>query len=54
MDLKLFLNNGNNGNETFEYTPTQKFKDSNGKAIPWVFKKLSMKNTRLLEMSVHQ
>lgn len=42
MDLKLFLNNGNNGNETFEYTPTQKFKDSNGKAIPWVFKKLSI------------
>ncbi len=42
MDLKAFLNNGNNGNETFEYTPTQKFKDNNDKAIPWVFKKLSI------------
>lgn len=42
MDLKAFLNNGNNGNETFEYTPTKKFKDSKGNAIPWVFKKLSV------------
>lgn len=42
MDLKSFLNSGNKVNETFEYTPTQKFKDENGKAIPWVFKKLSI------------
>lgn len=42
MDLKAFLNNGNKTTETFEYTPTQKFKDESGKAIPWVFKKLSI------------
>ena len=42
MDLKAFLNTGNKTTETFEYVPTQKFKDENGKAIPWVFKKLSI------------
>lgn len=42
MDLKLFLNNGKKGNETFEHVPTEKFKDENGKAVPWVFKKLSI------------
>ena len=42
MDLKLFLNNGNEANETFEHTPTQKFKYSKGKAVPWVFRKLSI------------
>ena len=42
MDLKAFLNTGNETAVTFEYVPTQKFKDENGKAIPWVFKKLSI------------
>lgn len=42
MDLKSFLNKENKGNETFEYVPTQKFKDENGKAIPWTFKKLNI------------
>lgn len=42
MDLKAFLNTGNKTTETFEYTPTQKFKDEKGNAIPWKFKKLSI------------
>lgn len=42
MDLKAFLNRENKTNKTFEYTPTQKFKDGNGNVIPWVFKKLSI------------
>ncbi len=42
MDLKAFLNNGNRTTETFEYIPTKKFKDEEGKVIPWIFKKLSI------------
>ena len=42
MDLKAFLNTGNKTTETFEYVPTQKFKDEKGNAIPWKFKKLSI------------
>lgn len=42
MDLRAFLNTGNKTSEVFEYTPTQKFKDENGKTIPWKFKKLSI------------
>lgn len=42
MDLKAFLNTGNKTTETFEYVPTQKFKDEKGNVIPWKFKKLSI------------
>ena len=42
MDLKAFFNTGNKATETFEYVPTQKFKDEKGNAIPWKFKKLSI------------
>lgn len=42
MDLRTFLNTGNKTSEVFEHVPTQKFKDEKGKAVPWVFKMLSI------------
>lgn len=42
MDITKFLKKNNEVNDTFEYTPTNKFVDEKGKAIPWVFKKLSI------------
>ena len=42
MDITNFLKKSDNEKSTFEYAATKKFTDENGKAIPWVFKKLSI------------
>ncbi|MDO5388164.1 MAG: hypothetical protein Q4F63_02930 [Clostridia bacterium] len=42
MDITKFLKSNVKEEGTFEFAPTKRFCDEEGKAIPWVFKKLSI------------
>lgn len=42
MDITKFMKKNGKVDETFEYTPTGRFTDDEGNAIPWVFKKLNI------------